>query len=78
VTRQIRDPDRSTHRHRPSGRAAREARQLYQLGCDMAQGYHFHRPQTSEYVDVLLAEQDHEPLRTLGRGGEPALNVGHG
>ncbi len=37
-----------------------EARQLYQLGCDLAQGYYFHRPQTPDYIDVLLAEQAHE------------------
>jgi len=36
-----------------------EARQLYQLGCDLAQGYYFHRPQTPDYIDVLLAEQAH-------------------
>ena len=54
-----------------------EARQLYQLGCDMAQGYHFHRPQTPEYVDVLLAEQDHEPSTPRGGTGDQALDLGH-
>jgi diguanylate cyclase len=54
-----------------------EARQLYQLGCDMAQGYHFHRPQTPEYVDVLLAERDPAPSRPRGGTGDQALDLGH-
>ena len=49
-----------------------EARQLYHLGCDMAQGYYFHRPQTPEYVDILLAEQDHE-ARPAGVTDDQAL-----
>jgi EAL domain-containing protein (putative c-di-GMP-specific phosphodiesterase class I) len=54
-----------------------EARQLYHLGCDMAQGYYFHRPQTPEYVDVLLAEQGHEASRPLGLG-DPSLHADNG
>jgi EAL domain-containing protein (putative c-di-GMP-specific phosphodiesterase class I) len=50
-----------------------EARQLYHLGCDMAQGYYFHRPQTPEYVDVLLAEQDHDAPTPAGVTDDPAL-----
>jgi EAL domain-containing protein (putative c-di-GMP-specific phosphodiesterase class I) len=52
-----------------------EARQLYHLGCDMAQGYYFHRPQTPEYVDVLLAEQDHEASKPAGLADDPALQA---
>jgi EAL domain-containing protein (putative c-di-GMP-specific phosphodiesterase class I) len=33
-----------------------EAARLREIGCDLAQGYYFHRPQTREYVDVLLRE----------------------
>jgi EAL domain-containing protein (putative c-di-GMP-specific phosphodiesterase class I) len=54
-----------------------EARQLYHLGCDMAQGYYFHRPQTPEYVDVLLSEQDHEVSGAPGGAGDPALHAGN-
>ena len=50
-----------------------EARQLYHLGCDMAQGYYFHRPQTPEYVDVLLSEQDHDASNPAGVADDPAL-----
>jgi EAL domain-containing protein (putative c-di-GMP-specific phosphodiesterase class I) len=34
-----------------------EVRLLIEVGCDLAQGYHYHRPQPPEYVDVVLAEQ---------------------
>ncbi len=52
-----------------------EARELYHLGCDMAQGYYFHRPQTPEYVDVLLAEQDHDASNPAGVADDPALEA---
>lgn len=55
-----------------------EARQLYHLGCDMAQGYHFHRPQTPEYVDVLLAEQDHETTAPTGRLSDQSQHAAAG
>ena len=34
-----------------------EAEQLRTVGFDLAAGYHFHRPQTPEYVELLLEEQ---------------------
>jgi EAL domain-containing protein (putative c-di-GMP-specific phosphodiesterase class I) len=33
-----------------------EAARLRDVGCDLAQGYYFHRPQTREYIDVILRE----------------------
>jgi EAL domain-containing protein (putative c-di-GMP-specific phosphodiesterase class I) len=33
-----------------------EAARLREVGCDLAQGYYFHRPQTREYVDIILRE----------------------
>jgi EAL domain-containing protein (putative c-di-GMP-specific phosphodiesterase class I) len=33
-----------------------EAMRLRDVGCDLGQGYYFHRPQTREYVDVILRE----------------------
>jgi diguanylate cyclase len=33
-----------------------EVARLRDVGCDLAQGYYFHRPLTAEYVDVLLRE----------------------
>ncbi|HSO96240.1 MAG TPA: EAL domain-containing protein [Acidimicrobiia bacterium] len=54
-----------------------EARQLYHLGCDMAQGYYFHRPQTPDYVDLLLAEQHHDPARPPSVADDQALRAGN-
>ena len=36
--------------------AASEADQLRRCGCDFAQGYYFHRPQSPEYIEILLRE----------------------
>jgi EAL domain-containing protein (putative c-di-GMP-specific phosphodiesterase class I) len=33
-----------------------EAAGLRAVHCDLAQGYYFHRPMTSGYIDVLLRE----------------------
>ena len=33
-----------------------EAAGLRAVNCDLAQGYYFHRPMTSGYIDVLLRE----------------------
>ena len=33
-----------------------EAEQLRDCGCDLAQGYYFHRPQSPEYIEILLRE----------------------
>jgi EAL domain-containing protein (putative c-di-GMP-specific phosphodiesterase class I) len=35
---------------------APEAEQLRDCGCDLAQGYYFHRPQSPEYIEILLRE----------------------
>ena len=35
---------------------ASEADQLRRCGCDLAQGYYFHRPQSPEYIEILLRE----------------------
>jgi diguanylate cyclase len=35
---------------------ASEAEQLRRCGCDLAQGYYFHRPQSPEYIEILLRE----------------------
>jgi len=35
---------------------ASEADQLRRAGCDLAQGYYFHRPQPPEYIEILLRE----------------------
>jgi len=35
---------------------ASEAEQLRDCGCDLAQGYYFHRPQSPEYIEILLRE----------------------
>jgi diguanylate cyclase len=53
-----------------------EARQLYHLGCDMAQGYHFHRPQTPDYLDLLLAEQGGDPSRPFRPGRTQPVSNG--
>jgi EAL domain-containing protein (putative c-di-GMP-specific phosphodiesterase class I) len=37
-----------------------EAHRLREAGCDLAQGYYFHRPQTREYIDVILREDIRE------------------
>jgi EAL domain-containing protein (putative c-di-GMP-specific phosphodiesterase class I) len=37
-----------------------EALRLRDIGCDYGQGYHFHRPQTREYIDVILREATRE------------------
>ena len=44
---------------------ASQAEQLRLLGCDLAQGYHFHRPQPREYVDVLLREARSERVKRM-------------
>jgi EAL domain-containing protein (putative c-di-GMP-specific phosphodiesterase class I) len=36
--------------------SAPEAEQLRDCGCDLAQGYYFHRPQSPEYIEILLRE----------------------
>jgi diguanylate cyclase len=36
--------------------SAAEAEQLRRCGCDLAQGYYFHRPQSPEYIEILLRE----------------------
>ncbi|HEY7105429.1 MAG TPA: EAL domain-containing protein [Acidimicrobiia bacterium] len=33
-----------------------EADQLRRAGCDLAQGYYFHRPQSPAYIEILLRE----------------------
>jgi EAL domain-containing protein (putative c-di-GMP-specific phosphodiesterase class I) len=53
-----------------------EARQLYHLGCDMAQGYHFHRPQPPDYIEVLLAEPGPDPTRATAPSGDHPLRAG--
>ncbi|MEX1006507.1 MAG: EAL domain-containing protein [Acidimicrobiia bacterium] len=35
---------------------ASEADQLRRCGCDLAQGYYFHRPQSPEYIEILLRD----------------------
>lgn len=35
---------------------ASEADQLRRCGCDLAQGYYFHRPQSPDYIELLLRE----------------------
>jgi len=35
---------------------ASEAEQLRQSGCDLAQGYYFDRPQSAEYIEILVRE----------------------
>lgn len=37
--------------------SADEAAGLRAVGCDLAQGYHFERPQPAEYIDLLLREE---------------------
>jgi diguanylate cyclase len=44
-----------------------EAARLREVNCDLAQGYYFHRPMTSGYIDVLLREG--EAARQVARDG---------
>ncbi len=44
-----------------------EARMLQVLGCDLAQGYYFHRPQTPDYIEVLMRERQRASRTPLSR-----------
>jgi diguanylate cyclase len=44
-----------------------EAARLRDVNCDLAQGYYFHRPMTSGYIDVLLREG--QAARQVARDG---------
>jgi EAL domain-containing protein (putative c-di-GMP-specific phosphodiesterase class I) len=47
---------------------ASEADQLRRAGCDLAQGYYFHRPQSPEYIEILLREaREARREQVLGR-----------
>jgi EAL domain-containing protein (putative c-di-GMP-specific phosphodiesterase class I) len=52
-----------------------EATQLASMGCDLAQGYLFHRPQAPEYVDVLLREA---ARANIGRRSTPEVTSSSG
>ena len=42
---------------------AEQALALRQMGCELAQGFHFHRPLPPEAVQQLLAASDAAPRR---------------
>jgi EAL domain-containing protein (putative c-di-GMP-specific phosphodiesterase class I) len=47
---------------------AAEADELRDRGCDLAQGYYFHRPQPADYIELLLREaRDARRERVLRR-----------
>lgn len=51
---------------------ASEAEQLRECGCDLAQGYYFHRPQSPEYVEILLREEREARRSRVLRAVPPA------
>jgi len=51
-----------------------EAVRLREVGCDLAQGYYFHRPQTSGYVDVLLREAANARASAAAEAAEGAIS----
>jgi EAL domain-containing protein (putative c-di-GMP-specific phosphodiesterase class I) len=51
---------------------ASEADQLRRAGCDLAQGYYFHRPQSPEYIEILLREARDARREEVLRKVQPA------
>jgi EAL domain-containing protein (putative c-di-GMP-specific phosphodiesterase class I) len=52
--------------------SASEADQLRRAGCDLAQGYYFHRPQSPEYIEILLREARDARREQVLRKVQPA------
>ena len=50
-------PRRSRRRHRRGGRDRVQATALRELECELAQGFHFHRPLDHETLSRILAEE---------------------
>jgi EAL domain-containing protein (putative c-di-GMP-specific phosphodiesterase class I) len=51
---------------------ASEADQLRRCGCDLGQGYYFHRPQSPEYIEILLREAREARREQVLRRVQPA------
>jgi len=51
---------------------AAEAEHLRRSGCDLAQGYYFHRPQSPEYIEILLREAREARREQVLRRVQPA------
>ncbi len=49
-----------------------QARALQELRCELAQGFHFHRPLSAEEVTALLAEPYSTQTSSSGSSSAPA------